>query len=127
MPGPMAETLRVDTSSFPCLIRSDSYWCSVLSFDLYGRNQIGRDFPILPSGISPHAEQGEVVVWEGKSLLFWRDNDSCEEMHLAPAELIDVDCPVRIPLSRSWDAAEEYSREQWLRREVGCRGSTLRS
>lgn len=83
----------------------------VLSFDLYGRNQIGRDFPILPSGISPHAEQGEVVVWEGKKFVVLENNDSCEEMHLAPAELIDVDCPVRIPLSALMDAAEEYSRE----------------
>lgn len=85
----------------------------VLSFDLYGRNQAGGDFPKLPPEISPHAEQGEVVTWEGKKFVVLENNDSCEEMHLAPAGLVDVDCPVKIPLSALMDAAEARSREDW--------------
>ena len=32
----------------------------------------------------------------GKKFVVLENNESCEELHIAPAELIDVDCPVRI-------------------------------
>jgi len=97
----------------PCSYGAIPIWIPVFTFDKFGRKQVSCDAPNLPSEISPDAEQGEVVTWEGKKFVVLENNESCEELHIAPAELIDVDCPVRIPLSALMDAAEECSREEW--------------
>lgn len=64
----------------------------VQTFDKYGRNIANLDGPKLPAEISPHAVQGQIVTWQGKQFVVLENNDSCEEMSIAPAELIHVDC-----------------------------------
>lgn len=64
----------------------------VQTFDTYGRNVASLDGPKLPAEISPHAKQGEAVTWEGKRFVVLENNKSCEELSIAPAELVHVDC-----------------------------------
>jgi hypothetical protein len=61
-------------------------------FDKYGRSVANFDGPKLPAEISPNARQGEIVTWEGKQFVVLENNESCEELWLAPAELVHVDC-----------------------------------
>lgn len=60
-------------------------------FDKFGRNKAGLNGPRLPDGIDPDAPQGSIVKWEGKEFVVLENNDSCEELWIAPAECIRVD------------------------------------
>ena len=63
----------------------------VQTFDKYGKNVAILDGPKLPAEISPHAQQGEIVTWEGKKFVVLENNESCEELSIAPAELVAAD------------------------------------
>ncbi|MDD4900615.1 MAG: hypothetical protein PHS62_00680 [Patescibacteria group bacterium] len=63
----------------------------VQTFDKFGRNVAGLNGPKLPSEISPDAKQGEIVTWAGKQFVVLENNNSCEELSIAPAELVAVD------------------------------------
>ena len=59
-------------------------------FDKFGRNQAGFDGPRLPNGIDPNTPQGGIVMWEGKEFVVLENNESCEELWIAPAECVRV-------------------------------------
>ncbi len=63
----------------------------VKMFDKFGKNVASLNGPKLPDEISPDARAGETVTWEGKQFVVLENNDSCEELAIAPAELIFVD------------------------------------
>ena len=60
-------------------------------FDKFGKRQAGFEGPILPDGINPDAPQGSTVIWEGKEFVVLENNESCEELWIAPAECVRVD------------------------------------
>jgi hypothetical protein len=64
----------------------------VQTFDKFGENVASLNGPKLPDNISPNAKQGEIVTWEDKQCVVLENNESCEELSVAPAELIHVDC-----------------------------------
>ena len=66
-------------------------WIPLQGFDIYGNRRANFDGPKLPEGINPHAQQGEIVEWEGKKFVVLENNDSCEEIWLAPAECVRAD------------------------------------
>ena len=63
----------------------------VQTFDKYGNSVAGLDGPKLPASISPDAVQGQIVTWEDKRFVVLENNASCEELSVAPAELVYVD------------------------------------
>lgn len=63
----------------------------VQTFDKYGSNIASLNGPKLPAEISPDAKQGEIVTWAGKRFVVLENNDGCEELSIAPAELVAVD------------------------------------
>lgn len=65
----------------------------VETFDKYGNYVVGDGFPQkLPAGIDPEAQQGEIVTWEGKQFVVLENNENCEELYIAPAEFVYIDC-----------------------------------
>ena len=60
-----------------------------LSFDIKGRNIACGDFPTLPEHIAKDSPFGSVVEHEGKQWVVVENNDSCEELHIAPLECVD--------------------------------------
>lgn len=66
-------------------------WIPVQTFDKFGNNVASLNGPKLPDEINHDAEQGEVVTWEGKQFVVLENNENCEELSIAPAELIAVD------------------------------------
>jgi hypothetical protein len=64
----------------------------IQTFDLYGNNVAGLNGPKLPPEISPDTRQGEIVTWGGKQFVVLENNESCQELSIAPAELVHVDC-----------------------------------
>jgi hypothetical protein len=63
----------------------------IQTFDKYGKNVAGLDGPLLPTEISPDAKQGDIVTWEGKRFVVLENHIDCQELSIAPAELIAVD------------------------------------
>lgn len=64
----------------------------VQTFDKFGRSIAGFKGPKLPVEISPDAVQGDIVTWGGKRFVVLENNEGCEELSIAPAELVYVDC-----------------------------------
>ncbi len=60
-----------------------------ISFDTYGRQTAGCTYPIRPDHIPVDAKLGDIVEHEGSKWVVVENNDSCEEIHLAPLECID--------------------------------------
>lgn len=63
----------------------------VHGFDKYGNNAANLNGPRLPDGINPDTPQGDIVVWEDKEFVVLENNESCEELWIAPAECIRID------------------------------------
>jgi hypothetical protein len=60
-------------------------------FDKTGNSEAGFEGPILPKDIDSDTPQGGLVTWEGKQWVVLENNESCQELWIAPAECIRVD------------------------------------
>ncbi len=60
-----------------------------IGFDINGRNVAAGDFPRLPEYIPKDSPLGAVVEHEGKQWVVVENNDSCEELFIAPLECVD--------------------------------------
>lgn len=76
----------------PCTFSGVPEEVPVQVFDIYGNDRTASRLAKLPEGIDPDSEQGQVVTWNEKPFVVLERNESCQELYIAPAELISVDC-----------------------------------
>jgi hypothetical protein len=60
-----------------------------IGFDINGENVASGNFPLLPAYIPKDAKVGDIIEYEGGKWVVAENNDSCEEIYLAPLECID--------------------------------------
>lgn len=78
----------VSYNGVPCDIKK-----FIETFDKYGNHVVGDGFPReLPVEINPEAQQCEIVTWKNKQFVVLENNEGCEELYIAPAELVHIDC-----------------------------------
>ncbi len=64
--------------------------CVLLAYDEESLAEYPDLLELRPDNISMNVSQGDVVEYEGRKMVVLENNESCREIALVPAELVDV-------------------------------------